>query len=221
MSQGATEASSGAFHDGEIARSEEADQAIETDRAVDRAFASIYPDVNPAVAIGPSTTECIGLAVATGVLAFGGAMGDLIIAGAALVLVLFSVIAASMKTPRRVRNEARSRFPRQDWAEYKAKNAPWMLGCWAIIIVIVALALFFVPEDQKIIGAVAVGVIAAGLMWSCPGIAPQRKKRRRKKDAVDEGDEDYDSEEYSENSENAQELEGDTKVWDGIVDEAK
>lgn len=96
-----------------------------------------------------------------------------------------------------------------------------MLGYWAIIIVIVALALFFVPEDQKIIGAVAVGVIAAGLMWSCPGIAPQGKKRRRKKDAVDEGDEDCDSEEYSENSENAHELEGDTKFWDDIVEEAK
>lgn len=216
MSQGATEASSGAFHDGEIARSEEADQAIEADRAGDQAFASIYPDVNPAVAIGSSTTERIGLAVATGVLAFGGAMGDLIIAGAGLVLVLFSVIAASTKTPRRVRNEARSRFPRQDWAEYKSKNAPWMLGCWAIIIVIVALALFFVPEGQKIIGAVAAGVIAAGLMWSCPGIAPQRKKRRRKKNAVDE-----DSEDYADDSDGSTELDDDTKFWDDIVEEAK
>lgn len=96
-----------------------------------------------------------------------------------------------------------------------------MLGCWAIIIVIVALALFFVPEDQKIIGAVAAGVIAAGLMWSCPGIAPQRKKRRRKKDAVDEDDEDYDSEEHSEDSDNAQELGDDTEFWDDIVEEAK
>ena len=221
MSQGAAEASSGAFHDGEIARSKKVDQAIETDRAVDRAFASIYPDVNPAVAIGLSTTERIGLAVATGVLAFGGAMGDLIIAGAGLILVLFSVIAASLKTPRRVRNEARSRFPRQDWAEYKSKNSPWMLGCWTIIIVIVALALFFVPEDQKIIGAVAVGVIAAGLMWSCPGIAPQRKKRRRKKNAVDEDPEDYDSEDYADDSDGSTELDDDTKFWDDIVEEAK
>lgn len=216
MSQGAAEASSGAFHDGEIARSKKVDQAIETDRAVDRAFASIYPDVNPAVAIGLSTTERIGLAVATGVLAFGGATGDLIIAGAGLILVLFSVIAASLKTPRRVRNEARSRFPRQDWAEYKSKNSPWMLGCWAIIIVIVALALFFVPEGQKIIGAVAAGVIAAGLMWSCPGFAPQRKKRRRKKNAVDE-----DSEDYADDSDGSTELDDDTKFWDDIVEEAK
>ena len=148
-------------------------------------------------------------------------MGDLIIAGAGLVLVLFSLSRRVSKTPRRVRNEARSRFPRQDWAEYKSKNAPWMLGCWAIIIVIVALALFFVPEDQKIIGAVAAGVIAAGLMWSCPGIAPQRKKRRRKKNAVDEDSEDYDSEDYADDSDGSTELDDDTKFWDDIVEEAK
>ena len=84
----------------------------------DKAFVSIYPDINPAEPLGSSIAERIGFACATAVLAFGGAMGDLIIAGSGLALVLFSVIGASMKTPRRVRNEARSRFPQQKWAEY-------------------------------------------------------------------------------------------------------
>lgn len=98
--------------------------------------------------------------------------GALIIAGSGLALVLFSVIGASMKTPRRVRNEARSRFPQQKWAEYSVNHTAWMLGCWIVIITVVALALFLVPDGQKVIGAAAAAVIAAALIWVCPGFAP-------------------------------------------------
>ena len=96
-------------------------------------------------------------------------MGDLIIAGSGLALVLFSVIGASMKTPRRVRNEARSRFPQQKWAEYSVNHTAWMLGCWIVITTVVALALFIVPEDQNAIGGAAAAVIAAVLIWVYPG----------------------------------------------------
>src|SRR5699024_9540377 len=126
-------------------------------------FVSIYPDINPAEPLGPSIPERIGFACATAVLAFGGATGDLIIAGAGLALVLFSVIGASMKTPRRVRNEARSRFPSQQWAENSTNKTAWMLGFWIAIITVVALALFLVPVGQQFIGATAAAVIAAAL----------------------------------------------------------
>ena len=142
----------------------------------DKAFVSIYPDINPAEPLGSSIAERIGFACATAVLAFGGAMGDLIIAGSGLALVLFSVIGASMKTPRRVRNEARSRFPQQKWAEYSVNHTAWILGCWIVITTVVALALFIVPEDQNAIGGVAAAVIAAVLIWVYPGFAPQKHK---------------------------------------------
>lgn len=147
----------------------------------DKAFVSIYPDINPAEPLGSSIAERIGFACATAVLAFGGAMGDLIIAGSGLALVLFSVIGASMKTPRRVRNEARSRFPQQKWVEYSVNHTAWMLGCWIVIITVVALALFLVPDGQKVIGAAAAAVIAAALIWVCPGFAPQKQKQKRNK----------------------------------------
>lgn len=147
----------------------------------DKAFVSIYRDINPAEPLGSSIAERIGFACATAVLAFGGAMADLIIAGAGLALVLFSVIGASMKTPRRVRNEARSRFPQQKWAEYSVNHTAWMLGCWIVITTVVALALFIVPEDQNAIGGVAAAVIAAALISGCPGFAPQKHKQKRNK----------------------------------------
>ncbi|MFH0412371.1 hypothetical protein ACG98H_09805 [Corynebacterium sp. L4756] len=186
MSHDTTGAEKSPALSGEIERPEHAGGEADADRATDRAFASIYPDVNPAQALGTTTGERVGLAVATGVLAFGGAMGDLIIAGVGLALVLFFVIAASMKVRRRVRNEARSRFPHQDWAENKANNTYWMMGCWAIIIAIVAVALFFVPENQKMIGAAAAAAIAAALMWLCPGIAPARKRRKKHAETKEE-----------------------------------
>lgn len=147
----------------------------------EKAFVSIYPDINPAEPLGSSIAERIGFACAKAVLAFGGDMGDLIIAGAGLALVLFSVIGASMKTPRRVRNEARSRFPQQKWAEYSVNHTAWMLGCWIVITTVVALALFIVPEEQNAIGGVAAAVIAAVLIWVYPGFAPQKHKQKRNK----------------------------------------
>lgn len=147
----------------------------------DKAFVSIYPDINPAEPLGSSIAERIGFACATAVLAFGGDMGDLIIAGASLALVLFSVIGASMKTPRRVRNEARSRFPQQKWAEYSVNHTAWILGCWIVITTVVALALVIVPEDRNAIGGVAAAVIAAVLIWGYPGFAPQKHKQKRNK----------------------------------------
>ena len=180
----------------------------------DKAFVSIYRDINPAEPLGSSIAERIGFACATAVLAFGGDMGDLIIAGASLALVLFSVIGASMKTPRRVRNEARSRFPQQKWAEYSVNHTAWILGCWIVITTVVALALFIVPEDQNAIGGVAAAVIAAVLIWVYPGFAPQKHKQRRNKKEEPEQEE----AEVPDLTPHKQ-LDDDTQIFESVVPE--
>src|SRR5699024_9796214 len=86
-----------------------------------------------------------------------------------------------MKTPRCVRNEARSRFPQQKWAECSVNHTAWILGCWIVITTVVALALFIVPEDKNAIGGVAAAVIAAVLIWVYPGFAPQKHTQKRNK----------------------------------------
>lgn len=182
----------------------------------DKAFVSIYPDINPAEPLGSSIAERIGFACATAVLAFGGAMGDLIIAGSGLALVLFSVIGASMKTPRRVRNEARSRFPQQKWAEYSVNHTAWILGCWIVITTVVALALFIVPEDQNAIGGVAAAVIAAVLIWVYPGFAPQKHKQKRNKKEEPEQEE----AEVPDLTPHKQ-LDDDTQIFESVVPEKR
>ena len=182
----------------------------------DKAFVSIYPDINPAEPLGSSIAERIGFACATAVLAFGGDMGDLIIAGASLALVLFSVIGASMKTPRRVRNEARSRFPQQKWAEYSVNHTAWILGCWIVITTVVALALFIVPEDQNAIGGVAAAVIAAVLIWVYPGFAPQKHKQKRNKKEEPEQEE----AEVPDLTPHKQ-LDDDTQIFESVVPEKR
>ena len=182
----------------------------------DKAFVSIYRDINPAEPLGSSIAERIGFACATAVLAFGGDMGDLIIAGASLALVLFSVIGASMKTPRRVRNEARSRFPQQKWAEYSVNHTAWILGCWIVITTVVALALFIVPEDQNAIGGVAAAVIAAVLIWVYPGFAPQKHKQKRNKKEEPEQEE----AEVPDLTPHKQ-LDDDTQIFESVVPEKR
>lgn len=182
----------------------------------EKAFVSIYPDINPAEPLGSSIAERIGFACATAVLAFGGAMGDLIIAGSGLALVLFSVIGASMKTPRRVRNEARSRFPQQKWAEYSVNHTAWILGCWIVITTVVALALFIVPEDQNAIGGVAAAVIAAVLIWVYPGFAPQKHKQKRNKKEEPEQEE----AEVPDLTPHKQ-LDDDTQIFESVVPERR
>ena len=182
----------------------------------DKAFVSIYRDINPAEPLGSSIAERIGFACATAVLAFWGDLGDLIIAGASLALVLFSVIGASMKTPRRVRNEARSRFPQQKWAEYSVNHTAWILGRWIVITTVVALALFIVPEDQNAIGGAAAAVIAAVLIWVYPGFAPQKHKQRRNKKEEPEQEE----AEVPDLTPHKQ-LDDDTQIFESVVPEKR
>ena len=164
----------------------------------------------------PASLNALGLRALQQSLLSGGAMGDLIIAGSGLALVLFSVIGASMKTPRRVRNEARSRFPQQKWAEYSVNHTAWILGCWIVITTVVALALFIVPEDQNAIGGVAAAVIAAVLIWVYPGFAPQKHKQRRNKKEEPEQEE----AEVPDLTPHKQ-LDDDTQIFESVVPEKR
>lgn len=164
----------------------------------------------------PASLNALGLRALQQSLLSGGAMGDLIIAGAGLALVLFSVIGASMKTPRCVRNEARSRFPQQKWAEYFVNHTAWILGCWIVITTVVALALFIVPEDQNAIGGVAAAVIAAVLIWVYPGFAPQKHKQKRNKKEEPEQEE----AEVPDLTPHKQ-LDDDTQIFESVVPERR
>ena len=121
-----------------------------------------------------------------------------------------------MKTPRRVRNEARSRFPQQKWAECSVNHTAWMLGCWIVITTVVALALFIVPEDQNAIGGVAAAVIAAVLIWVYPGFAPQKHKQRRNKKEEPEQEE----AEVPDLTPHKQ-LDDDTQIFESVVPEKR
>ena len=121
-----------------------------------------------------------------------------------------------MKTPRRVRNEARSRFQQQKWAEYSVNHTAWILGCWIVITTVVALALFIVPEDQNAIGGAAAAVIAAVLIWVYPGSAPQKHKQRRNKKEEPEQEE----AEVPDLTPHKQ-LDDDTQIFESVVPEKR
>lgn len=82
------------------------------------AFQSLYPDLNPAHSLPLTAWERISMALAVGIFPFGVTFGDLIIAGAGLGLVLFTIIAPSQKTSRKLRTEEKKSIPpNEPWAE--------------------------------------------------------------------------------------------------------
>lgn len=141
------------------------------------AFRTLYPEVDPATPIPLSTPERTSLTVATAVLAFGGASGDVLVTGVGLILLLLAVIGASRKTGRRIRNEARDRFPQMDWAEDRAESAlglRWVLPLtWLAILAICLVTLWLVPGDWALTGATAAALLSAGLIWFAPGLSPR------------------------------------------------
>lgn len=138
-------------------------------------FGMIYPDIHPQSPLSLSAPERIALTVSTGVLAFGAAYGHVIIAGAGAILMTFALLATSRKTVRRVRTEARERFPEQPWAEHSiAENLglAWVLPIiWLFIATLCLLTLWFVPESFALTGATTVALISSTTIWFCPGLS--------------------------------------------------
>lgn len=141
-------------------------------------FRQLYPDVDPGTPIPPTHGERTVLAVTTGVLAFGGASGDLIVTGVGLTLLLFALVAGSRKTSRRIRAEARDRFPAHHWAETLATRdlrLIWALPLtWVAILTICLTTLWLVPVAYTLTGATVAALVSAALIWFVPGLAPRR-----------------------------------------------
>lgn len=135
----------------------------------------LYPDVDPSRPIPPTYGERLSLVVASIVLAFGAAAGDLLVMAVGLVLVLIAAVAPMLKTPRRIRNEARSRFPDEPWAEDAPQVVPLAVSypvTWLFIIAIVGSALWFVPEKYTLWGAGVAAFLVALVVWFMPGLSP-------------------------------------------------
>ena len=136
-------------------------------------FTSIYPDVDPTQSVPLTIGERFSLALSVGVFMFGGVSGSLLIAGIGLAFVVACSFALSQKAPRRIRTEARSRFPREPWAEQPSLLVP---AVWAVIAVIAALAWWFTPVKYLMWSAGTMAVIAAIATWSLPTL--QRRRAR-------------------------------------------
>lgn len=136
-------------------------------------FTSIYPDVDPTQSFPLTIGERFSLALSVGVFMFGGVSGSLLIAGIGLAFVVACSFALSQKAPRRIRTEARSRFPREPWAEQPSLLVP---AVWAIIAVIAALAWWFTPVKYLMWSAGTMAFIAATATWFLPTV--QRRRSR-------------------------------------------
>lgn len=122
-----------------------------------RAFTRLYPDVDPATPLPLTRGERLSITVATAVLAYGGSRGDLLVTGAGLALLLFALGVATFSTPRRVRHEARVRFPGVGWVEGSSTKT---LLTWAVIAVLVLATLLVVPGL-----APGTALVSAALLW--------------------------------------------------------
>ena len=81
-------------------------------------FRNLYPEIDPTTPIRLGQGEHLAIVASTGILVFGASAGDLRVTGAGFALFLLSIIITASKTSRRIRHEARSRFPGEDWIEY-------------------------------------------------------------------------------------------------------
>lgn len=143
----------------------------------DPRFDTLYPDVDPQDSLPLSVAERLAISVAGGVLAFGAAYGDLIITGVGAALVLVALFAASRNTGRRIRSEARDRFPQLEWSENNFIEHRWMSWAlplaWLGIAVLSLLVLWLVPPAFALTGATAVGLVSAAILWFAPGLSPR------------------------------------------------
>lgn len=139
-----------------------------------RSFNFLYPDVNPRKGLATTAPERTALALAFAVLAFGAVTGDLIVGGVGLVLAAGASVAQSRKTPRRIRSEARARFPEQDWVENESPSfIPIAVGVFLAAIAALCVAGFWwVPDRFTTVGGVIIAVIVAALVWFMPGLNP-------------------------------------------------
>ncbi|PFG27715.1 hypothetical protein [Corynebacterium renale] len=150
-----------------------------------RSFNFLYPDVDPRTGLATTAPERTALALAFAVLAFGAVTGDLIVGGVGVVLATGASIAQSRKTPRRIRSEARARFPEQDWAENESPAfIPIAVGVFVAAIATLCVAGFWwVPDRFTTAGGAIIAALVAVLVWFMPGLNPVWTRTRTRHDA--------------------------------------
>ena len=150
------------------------------------AFRNIYPDVDPAVGLPLTVGERIAIAVAVATLVFGGATGNLIVGAAGLAFVLFCAVAQTNKPQRRIRAEARGRFPNLNWYENTTVASGYVIpSLWLLIIAGTLAAWWFTPVKYLLHVGVLSALVAALIIWFMPGLNPiwtARRAARQKPD---------------------------------------
>ncbi|MDK4252878.1 hypothetical protein QPX11_11225 [Corynebacterium propinquum] len=139
-------------------------------------FNRLYPDIDPNTGFPLSVMEKMALSFSTGIIAFGVVTAEVIIAALGLVLIIVTALIVAQKTARRVRNEARTRFPGVDWVEFR-KARDLNLGLyipltWAIIIAASLAGFWWIPADYAVVGGIIIGIFSAALLWFMPGLSP-------------------------------------------------
>ncbi|MEZ2189939.1 hypothetical protein [Corynebacterium sp. CCM 9204] len=156
----------------------------------DPTFDRLYPDIDPTVPLPPTRGERFGMTVSAALFAFGAAAGDLIVAGTGFGLLMFCLVANSLKIHRKIRNEARSRFPAEDWAEYTVvRNLRLDLlvpVLWAISVVICGLVFFFTPGSWFPWAPGGAATLVAAIVWFMPGMSPAWSSRTPENDSRDD-----------------------------------
>lgn len=151
-------------------------------------FRSLYPDVNPTNGLPLTGVERLTLVVACMVLIYGCVNGELLIAGVGLALLLFAVVALSQKTARRIRSEARNRFPAEDWSEYRTASRLnlnlYIPLIWLVIIAMTMAGFWWIPHDYSVLGGVLIAAISGVLIWFMPGANPVWNRRLRSEQGV-------------------------------------
>lgn len=144
-------------------------------------FRSLYPDVNPTNGLPLNGVERISLVVACMVLIYGVVNGEMIIAGVGLALTLVAVVALSQKTGRRIRTEAKNRFPAEDWSEYRTASRLnlnlYIPLIWLVIIGMTMAGFWWIPHDYSVIGGLIIAAISGVLIWFMPGANPVWNRR--------------------------------------------
>ena len=139
-------------------------------------FHNLYPEIDPTTPIRLGRGEHLAIVASTGILVFGAAAGDLRVTGAGFALFLISIIITASKTNRRIRHEARSRFPSEDWIEYRTarhlRTDIIVPVGWLIISVITGACLWYVPAQYTYWGAGVAAVVACVIMLFLPGLSP-------------------------------------------------
>lgn len=152
------------------------------DSATVTAFSNLYPDINPTQGIPLTRAERVAITVAVSILSFGFVMGDLIIGGIGLALVLFSCIFPGQKIARRVRREARERFPTEDWAEFHAlrrTNISLYINIfWLAIIALNISAYWYFINIFGDLVAYGAAALSAFLVWFMPGMNPMWARQK-------------------------------------------